>query len=128
MNSAATGKLQETHCRSCGRRITPRRRWGKTWSQVRFCSRYCRARGVNFTDRNLERAMLELLDCRARGSSICPSEAARSVAAGGSWRPLMEPARRAARRLAHCGRVEILQNGKVVDPSDFSAPVRIRST
>lgn len=128
MDSAATGTLRETHCRSCGRRITPRRRWGKTWSQVRFCSRYCRARRVSFIDRNLERAILELLASRARGATICPSEAARAVAAGESWRPLMEPARRAARRLAHSGQVEILQSGKVVNPSDFRGPVRIRST
>ena len=69
--------------------------------------------------------MLELLDARARGATICPSEAARAVG-GDDWRPLMEPARAAARRLVARGEVEITQAGHVVDGSTAKGPIRIR--
>lgn len=82
---------------------------------------------ISTIDRRIEARILDLLANRARGASICPSEAARSIAEGDAWRQLMEPARRAARRLAHAGHVEITQNGRVVDPGDFRGPIRIRS-
>lgn len=79
----------------------------------------------------LEAAILELLSRRSAGATICPSEAARAVAGaqghGDSWRELMEPARRAARRLVAQGGVEITQGGRVVDPSTAKGPIRIRS-
>ncbi|HEV7469870.1 MAG TPA: DUF3253 domain-containing protein [Pseudonocardia sp.] len=56
---------------------------------------------------------------------MCPSDAARRVDPEG-WRDLMEPARRAARRLVDAGRVEITQKGRVVDPSTAQGPIRIR--
>ena len=65
----------------------------------------------------------------AAGATICPSEAARAVAGDAdedAWRALMEPARRAARRLVAAGEVEITQGGKVVDPSTAKGPIRIR--
>ncbi len=43
-----------------------------------------------------------------------------------AWRALTEPARRAARRLVAAGEVELTQRGRVVDPSTFRGPVRIR--
>lgn len=84
-------------------------------------------------DRELEAAILSLLEQRAAGKTICPSEAARHVHAeqgGGDgddgWRELMEPARAAARRLVEQGEVEITQQGHVVDPSTARGPIRIR--
>ena len=68
---------------------------------------------------------MELLGARARGASICPSEAARA-ARGEDWRALMEPVREAARRLAERRIVEITQGGRVVDPGRFRGPIRIR--
>ncbi len=59
-------------------------------------------------------------------ASICPSEAARRVGQEDSWRELMEPARRAARRLVHTNKVDIVQGGRIVDPSEFKGPIRIR--
>ena len=113
-------------CASCGRRMpTPRRRNVAT-NAVRYCSRACRTRRIRSVDRRLEAAILELLAGRDRGASICPSEAARAVDAQ-AWRDLMEPARRAARRLVHGGAVEILQRGRAVDPCDFRGPIRIRA-
>jgi hypothetical protein len=89
-------------------------------------------------DEQLEAAILRLLGTRADGATICPSEAARAVAreADGSstgagaldhgWRDLMEPARRAAARLAAAGEVEVTQGGRVVDVTTARGPVRIR--
>ena len=45
---------------------------------------------------------------------------------GDDWRPLMEPARAAARRLVVAGEVEVTQGGAVVDPSTAKGPIRIR--
>ncbi|MFJ4776259.1 DUF3253 domain-containing protein [Streptomyces sp. NPDC088762] len=79
------------------------------------------------TDQLLERAILELLD-RHPTATICPSDAARAVYAGEDegWRALMEPARRAARRLTAAGEVEITQGGRPVEPAKARGPIRIR--
>ncbi len=112
-------------CVACGRRIEWRRKWARAWEQVRYCSAGGRRHGVTDTDRRLEQAILDLLGTRAATATICPSEAARAVGAEG-WRELVEPARRAARRLVDAGAVEITQGGRVVDPSTARGPVRIR--
>ncbi|MEM8904096.1 MAG: DUF2256 and DUF3253 domain-containing protein [Actinomycetota bacterium] len=115
-------------CVSCGRTIEWRAKWARSWDDVRYCSDACRRRKVRPVDRQLEETILGLLDRRRRGATICPSEAARAV--GGeddeAWRELMEPARRAARRLVAVGSVEITQRGCVVDPSTAKGPIRIR--
>lgn len=115
-------------CASCGRRIDWRKKWERDWDQVRYCSAACRRRGVGDVDRALEEAIGDLLAQRARTATICPSEAARQVASdtGDDWRDLMEPARRAARRLVAAGEVEIVQAGAVVDPSTARGPIRVR--
>lgn len=76
----------------------------------------------------LEAAIDELLDARRPGASICPSEAARTVAGdGGDWRALMPDARAAAARLAADGRVQVTQRGEVVDlGAGVRGPVRVR--
>lgn len=99
--------------------------WAKNWDDVRYCSDRCRKRRLKPVDVALESAIRSLLESRARGASICPSEAARSVDAEG-WRDLMEPARSAARRLVASGEVELTQAGRVVDPSSAKGPIRIR--
>jgi hypothetical protein len=76
-------------------------------------------------DKQLEASILELLAARAETSTICPSDAARAVG-DENWRGLMEPARRAARRLVDAGEVQITQGGSVVDPSTAKGPIRIR--
>jgi hypothetical protein len=96
----------------------------------------------------LEFAILALLAERDSGKTICPSEAAKMVAASVSasatqrtrdplspdrkpdrkpdWRPLMAPARAAARRLVELGRIVITQKGRVVDPATAKGPIRLR--
>jgi hypothetical protein len=81
---------------------------------------------VSDVDRRLEKTILDLLEQRARTSTICPSDAARAVGDEDSWRDLMEPARRAARRLVDRGEVDITQGGHVIDPSTAKGPIRIR--
>jgi hypothetical protein len=117
----------EKPCRTCGRTITWRKKWARDWDDVQYCSDACRRSTPGPTDAALERSVLELLDARARGATVCPSEAARAVG-GDDWRPLMEPARAAARRLVARGEVEITQGGRVVDDSTAKGPIRIRRT
>lgn len=119
-------------CSSCGRTIEWRKKWERNWEEVRYCSDACRRRKITPADRQLEAAIRDLLEKRANGATICPSEAARTVGADTSpsdadaWRALMEPARAAARRLVAAGEVEITQGGRVVDPSTAKGPIRIR--
>ena len=120
-----------TTCAVCGRRIEWRKKWERNWDDVRYCSDACRRRGVRTVDHEMESAITTLLDDRAGGATICPSEAARFVARtrgerGDGWRELMEPARAAARRMVSAGVVEIVQKGQVVDPSTAKGPIRIR--
>ncbi len=131
MTRASPAEPEERLCASCGRRITWRKKWERDWAQVRYCSTACRRHGVDETDHRLEEVIISLLDARAAGRTICPSEAARAAvspsnAEDESWRELMEPARRAARRLVAAGKVQITQGGQVVDPSTARGAIRIR--
>lgn len=112
-------------CASCGRTIEWRKKWARSWDDVKYCSDACRRHKVTDADRALESSIRSLLDSRKGGATICPSEAAREVG-GEDWRDLMEPARRAARRLVAAGEVEVTQGGKVVDPSTAKGPIRVR--
>jgi len=76
-------------------------------------------------DQSLESAILELLDRRGAGKTICPSDAARHVAPE-NWRPLMEPVRAAGQRLAARGEIEVTQKGRVVDPARAKGAIRYR--
>lgn len=113
------------NCASCGRSLEWRKKWEDSWDSVRYCSAACRRQKVSKQDEALESAIASLLDVRGHGKTICPSEAARRVAPD-DWRPLMEPARRAARRMVARGELEICQRGRVVDPSSAKGPIRLR--
>ena len=112
----------EKPCAHCGRRITYRKKWAKTWDEVKYCSDACRkARKSAPRD---EDALLELLRTRGAGKTICPSEI---LADADKQNPArMEEVRQAARRLVHEGMIVITQKGHVVDPSDFRGPIRLR--
>ena len=73
----------------------------------------------------LEQALRALLDRRAPGATVCPSEAARAVAPQ-DWRPLMDDARSAAQQLVDAGEAEVTQGGEVVDLATARGPVRVR--
>ena len=112
-------------CASCGRRIEWRAKWANNWDSVKYCGAACRSHGVNATDLKLEEAIATLLRARATDATICPSEAAKAVG-GEGWNELMEPARRAARRMVARGELQITQGGTVVDPSTAKGPIRLR--
>jgi len=113
------------HCAGCGRSFTWRPSLSADWEAVRWCSAACRRRGIGPVDRALERAIDELLDGCPGDGTICPTEAARRVDAA-RWEELREPARRAARRMVVEGTVEIVQDGRVADPSTAKGPIRLR--
>ena len=120
----AADEPDERTCVVCGRRIEWRKKWERDWDRVRYCSDACRRAGLTALDRDLEERIRTLLDARAATATICPSDVARAAAE--DWRPLMEPVRRAARRLVAAGEVDIVQGGRVVDPSTARGPIRIR--
>ena len=125
----AQGSQASKLCAACGRRMEWRKGWAKNWDEVKFCSDGCRRRKGGAVDGALEEVILRLLAERGAGKTICPSEAARAVAASderAAWEPLMEPARAAARRLVAAGRIVITQGGQVVDASTAKGPVRLR--
>lgn len=116
---------EDKTCASCGRRIEWRKKWEKNWDDIKYCSDACRRHKVTTTDHELENKIRELLDARSRDSTICPSDVARAMS-DDNWRELMEPVRRAARRMVDAGEVQITQKGTVVDPSTAKGPIRIR--
>ena len=69
-------------------------------------------------------AILALLDERAAGATICPSEVARAL--DSDWRPLMDEVRAAAAGLVTEGKVEVTQGGAVVDLASARGPIRLR--
>jgi hypothetical protein len=77
--------------------------------------------------------ILELARERGAAKSICPSEAARLLAAQAgaeAWQEFMKPVRRAAIQLARSGQIEILRKGKPVvlpvPPDDVRGVIRLR--
>ena len=73
------------------------------------------------SDAEIEAKILELLEARDPGKTICPSDAARALAE--DWRPLMDPVRSVAREMDE---IEITQKGRVVDPDTARGPIRLR--
>ncbi len=125
----ASGPLAAKTCAACGRTMEWRKSWAKNWDSVKFCSDRCRANAKGKAadqGAELEAEILRLLALRGAGKTICPSEAARSVAAGEPFEPLMEPARAAARRLVAAGTLVITQGGHIVDGSTAKGPIRLR--
>lgn len=69
--------------------------------------------------------MHTLLETRAEGATICPSEVARAMAPA-RWRPLMGPVRQVAATMAAAGEVELRQRGRAVSPfEELRGPLRI---
>ncbi|MBW2438307.1 MAG: DUF2256 and DUF3253 domain-containing protein, partial [Deltaproteobacteria bacterium] len=103
-------------CIACGREIQSRKKWQNNWNQVKYCSRACRNSGIRDIDIMLEKVIMDLLHSSKTDATICPSQAARAIVEDGDehrWRAPLEPARRAARRLVHQGKISIMQGGKI---------------
>ncbi len=123
--SGQTGRVPPASkpCRSCGRRITWRKKWERDWDQVLYCSAGCRARGLTAADLRIQDLVLSLLTDTPRG--VGEEDVARAVDAV-EWRAQVELVRRAARRLVAEEEVEILQGGRVVDGSTTAGPLTFR--
>lgn len=72
--------------------------------------------------------IIDLLRRRMTDASLCPSEVARTLAAGNApWRPLMQPVRDAAAALARADVIRITQGERTLDPGDIDrGPIRLR--
>jgi hypothetical protein len=73
------------------------------------------------------RKILELLEQRDPGKTICPSDAARALGGDVGFPPLMDVVRAAARDLVSDGRIEVTQHGEPVDLDRAKGPIRLRA-
>lgn len=76
-----------------------------------------------------EQAILNTFKSGGVGKSICPTQAARTLAGNPddeSWRRSLAPVKLAAQRLARAGQIEILRKGKVIDPEILHGVIRFR--
>lgn len=108
-------------CESCGRSFEFRKKWERDWDQIKFCSDECKRNKNKFDFKN---EILTLLKQRGPGKTICPSEVLTPESK--QDKIMMEHVRRSARLLAASDVIEITQNGKAVDPSDFRGPIRLK--
>jgi hypothetical protein len=69
-------------------------------------------------------AILDLVQSRSPGKTICPSEVARRLAPT-AWRALMPAVRAAAARLQNQGLIIVTQRGRPVDPLAAKGPIRL---
>ncbi len=111
----------EKTCESCGRSFEYRKKWEKVWDQVKYCSDSCIK---NKNKHDYKDQILKLLNARDSSKTICPSEVLPDELKQDKM--LMEHVRRSARLLAAQNIIEITQSGKVVNPSDFKGPIRLR--
>ncbi len=108
-------------CESCGRSFDFRKKWEKNWDSIKYCSDECRKNKNKF---DYKGQILELLNKRETGKTICPSEVLPMLQK--TDKIFMEHVRRSARQLVHEGQIEITQSGKAVDPDNFRGPIRLR--
>ncbi len=108
-------------CIGCGRIIEPRKKWAQQWDQIKFCSNKCRRAKKSLS---YETSILDLLNKRGEGKTICPSEVLTDDQK--TNKSLMENVRSSARILVSKGEIVIMQNGHVVDPSTAKGPIRLK--
>ena len=60
-------------CAVCGRAIEWRKKWERSWPEIKYCSDRCRAAKGGVRP-ELAESILHLLGLRAREATICPSE------------------------------------------------------
>lgn len=84
-----------------------------------------RRRETRTTHGSIDQETLGAVVARGAGKTVCPSEVARALAAGGDWRPLMPHVREAAARLADRGELVVLQRGEPVNARTASGPIRL---
>jgi hypothetical protein len=81
---------------------------------------------LNAGDERIVATIFALLDTRAAQATICPSDAARALAADeAAWRALMPEVRRVAAALADAGRLRATARGVDVDALAAKGPIRL---
>lgn len=121
-------------CSSCGRTMSWRKAWEKNWDEIKYCSDACRSRRVSARDKQLEALLMEKLIAGPRGALVNPVDVIPMASTTSGTNPGANPrapvqaedVRRAARRLVAAGDAEIVQNGRVVDPSTAVGPFMVR--
>jgi hypothetical protein len=81
---------------------------------------------VTPADADARQAILDLLDRRGEGKTICPSEAARALAGDDAFREHMDRVRDAAWALADEGAIAVTQHGEPVARDGVRGPIRLR--
>ena len=114
---------QSKPCMSCGRIFSIRKKWQHCWDQVKYCSDTCRKKRQHDLTA-LQTSLLDLLETRGPNKSICPSEIL--SAEDKKNKVKMERVRQAARLLCYQQKIEILQKGRPVDPTEFKGPIRLQ--
>lgn len=120
---------KEKICRTCGRVFAWSEARARDWDVAKYCSQECSGYAKGERDAELEAAILELLEERGAGRTICPSDAAKRVGGTESrrdWEGLMQPTREAARKLVKAGKIVAMQNGRVVDVETAKGALRLR--
>lgn len=78
------------------------------------------------TDADIEARIFALLSERQPGTTICPSEVARSLAPeGGAWRDRMPQVRQVAQALVLQQRLQVTRGGVPVDATAPGGPIRL---
>ncbi len=75
----------------------------------------------------IRKTILEKVQQRGLGKTICPSEVARMLG-GEEWRSLMDDVRSVGLDLVKQGHIEVTQQGNVVDIQTVKGPIRFRIT
>ena len=77
-------------------------------------------------EKAIEECIMNLVNKRGIGKTICPSEVPRKLYNANTWRSKMELTRTVALRLVRNGKIVIKQKGKVIDiDNGFKGPIRL---
>ena len=114
-------QAESKRCASCGRSFEYQKRWAATWSNVRYCSKRCRQEKLEKRDKSLEEAILAALSNQPKGTAVDMQKLAET-----NQQIPLERSRRAVHRLAAAGKLEVLQKGRVVDPSRAKGATQLR--
>ncbi len=110
-------KFPDKTCVRCGRRFAWRKKWARSWSDVKYCSASCRRHKIGLADLAYEQRIMTALALAPR-TGISLHELATD-------HDEVEPLRQAARRLAIAGRIRMIQSGRTIDPRDLHGKVSL---
>lgn len=113
--------INEKICQSCGRPFENRKKWRDIFDEIKYCSKKCKS---NKSPIKLKEKIMSYLNSQNSRSAysldkILSAEEFNNKA-------ILEKARCAARLLADEKIINIIQNGKTVDPTDFKGSIEIK--